>query len=362
MKRIVVTIMFALSLMIAMPVHAQKTAAEWQNEVTSLDQQLKDSKVKLDAADAAARKAKPEEVNQKKQEHTAAVQNYNAIAAKLKTAKAELAKAQAQPVQAPAPQAAAPQAQEPVENNDPTPPVAEDTEVMADTTAAQPQAVDHEEETQAEEVDSALPAGWWKYLLAMLAISALFSGVVFFVLNKKIEELTNKLKAETQALQRGLNQRMDDLTSKTNRIETSVGSVRQDMRNRTAAYGPAPAAQAATQQYGPAQPPQPKRPTEFYLGIPGMDGTWREVKTVNIAGQSLYLLNSVDGVNGTFRVINEPGAVQPILMAVGKYLAPVCRVTNTATQVNGIVTDEPGTAVCENGVWRMTKKAVVHYV
>lgn len=96
--------------------------------------------------------------------------------------------------------------------------------------------------------------------------------------------------------------------------------------------------------------------------MPSADGSWNDVSTVNKPGQCLYVLNSPDGINGTFRVINEPVAVQSILMAVGKYLSPVCRVTNTATQVSGIVTDEPGVAVFENGTWRMTKKAVVHYV
>ena len=249
-----------------------------------------------------------------------------------------------------------------VENNDPTPPVVADS-VAADSTAAEGEVVDATQEEADDSNAGGLPSGWWKYLLTMLGISALCSGIVYFVLNNKIAEMKNIIKGETQGSIGNINQRLDNLAAKTDRIENSVGSVRQDLRNRTANYGSVPPASQPVSHHAPsAQPVQPQRPTQFYLGIPSPDGTWKDVKTTGDSGQSLYQLNSADGVNGTFVVINKPVAVQYILMAVGKYLNPVCRVTNTGTQVSGIISDEPGTAVCENGVWRMTKKAIVHYV
>ena len=226
------------------------------------------------------------------------------------------------------------------------------------------QAEENAEEEAEEKADAPKSgSGWLKYLLAMLAISGLCSGTVFFILNKRIDELNRIIRSENQASQRMINQRLDNLVVKTDRIETSVGSVRQDIRNRTATVGAAPVTGYPISQNTPsAQPPQVNRPTQFYLGMPGTDGSWSDVSTTNKPGQCLYVINSQDGLSGTFKVINEPVAVQSILMAVGKYLSPVCRVTNTATQVSGIVTDEPGVAVNDNGVWRMTKKAVVHYV
>lgn len=247
---------------------------------------------------------------------------------------------------------------EPV-NNDPSPQIVDgdevnDTASMVEAAADSTEVVEDAGTKDAEQ--SPLP--WWMYLL-MFGLPVLCSGVVYFTLNSKIEEMKTRLKADSQATQRELNQRLNNLADKTNRIESSVGSVRQDMRNRDRVIEQ----RSPVSPYGaPAQPVQPKRPTEFYLSMPSPDGSWSEVSTVNTQGQCLYILNSPDGVNGTFRVINEPIAIQMILMGVGKYLNPVCRVSNTASQVSGIVTDEPGTAVFENGVWRMTKKAVVHYV
>ena len=364
MKRVVLSILFAMALVVSFQINAQ-SVAELQNEVTKLEQQLKASGSRLGAAEDAAKKAKPEEVKQRQEEHSKALKENNEIAAKLRDARKKLEEAKkaegisSQETGTSATGQSSSQAS--VEQQKPQQDIAEESI----TEQEEPQVV--EEPTKEEQVENTqeekTPNSWWKYLLAMLGISALCSGCVFYILNKKIDDLKSMLKADNQATQRVLNQRLDNLANKTDRIETSVGSVRQDIRNRDRIV--ANETQRSNPPYGPTttvQPSQPKRPTEFYLSMPSVDGSWNDVSTVNKPGQCLYVLNSPDGINGTFRVINEPVAVQSILMAVGKYLSPVCRVTNTATQVSGIVTDEPGVAVFENGIWRMTKKAVVHYV
>lgn len=363
MKRVVLSILFAMALVVSFQINAQ-SVAELQNEVTKLEQQLKASGSRLGAAEDAAKKAKPEEVKQRQEEHSKALKENNEIAAKLRDARKKLEEAKkaegisSQETGTSAIGQSASQAS--VEQQKPQQDIAEESI----TEQAEPQVV--EEPTKEEQVENTqeekTPNSWWKYLLAMIGISALCSGCVFYILNKKIDNFKSMLKADNQSTQRMLNQRLDNLAVKTDRIETSVGSVRQDIRNRDRIVANEP--QRPTPSYGPAtvQPSQPKRSTEFFLSMPSADGSWNDVSTVNKPGQCLYVLNSPDGINGTFRVINEPVAVQSILMAVGKYLSPVCRVTNTATQVSGIVTDEPGVAVFENGTWRMTKKAVVHYV
>ena len=363
MKRVVLSILFAMALVVSFQINAQ-SVAELQNEVTKLEQQLKASGSRLGAAEDAAKKAKPEEVKQRQEEHSKALKENNEIAAKLRDARKKLEEAKkAEGISSQETGTSAigqSSSQASVEQQKPQQDIAEESI----TEQAEPQVV--EEPTKEEQVENTqeekTPNSWWKYLLAMIGISALCSGCVFYILNKKIDNFKSMLKADNQSTQRMLNQRLDNLAVKTDRIETSVGSVRQDIRNRDRIVANEP--QRPTPSYGPAtvQPSQPKRSTEFFLSMPSTDGSWNDVSTVNKPGQCLYVLNSPDGINGTFRVINEPVAVQSILMAVGKYLSPVCRVTNTATQVSGIVTDEPGVAVFENGIWRMTKKAVVHYV
>lgn len=348
MKRFIVTITFALTMIIAIPTFGQTTAADWQKKVDSLQLKLKMTNDNIEAANEAALNAKTQDEKAEAQkDRQSALDDNHKVAAELRTAKEKLKKAQAAEGISATP------------NNDPTPPVVEGEEVNDSSMVSEEAATDSigtTEEAAAKEAEgSSLP--WWLYLL-MIGLPILCSGLVYFILNNKIDELKMRLRADNQATQRALNQRIDSVVDKTDRIETSMRTVRQDIRNRDF-VSPTP----QPSPYGqPTQPVQPKRPTEFYLSMPSADGTWSEVSTVNTQGQCLYILNSPNGINGTFKVINEPIAIQMILMGVGKYLNPVCRVSNTASQVNGIVTDEPGTAVFENGVWRMTKKAVVHYV
>lgn len=351
MKRILLTTLFALALAVASPANEQNSTQQLieslQKEKAEWNKKLSDAEKKNDTE--AYNQAKNEiskRANRIKELQGQLQQNPN-----LDNGQEPNTKAEAQPNNVEQQQ---PQDEINAEGNG---------QNSADTTNSKvteesPKDVDKTNENNEEKE----PISWWKYLLAMIGISALCSGCVFYILNKKIDDFKSMLKADNQSTQRMLNQRLDNLAVKTDRIETSVGSVRQDIRNRDRIVANEP--QRPTPSYGPAtvQPSQPKRSTEFYLSMPSTDGSWNDVSTVNKPGQCLYVLNSPDGINGTFRVINEPVAVQSILMAVGKYLSPVCRVTNTATQVSGIVTDEPGVAVFENGIWRMTKKAVVHYV
>lgn len=359
MTKIITCVLFAFTLTLVNPIWAQ----DQQQRLQQLEKEVLLLKHKSDSAELAYKNAKEkstnvpqEKVEEAKREVSRTQDDYSKHYKQYKAKDQELRELKNQ--------LGISQNAQPQNNNEETPQVEEIDNVPDEVPAIPKEEVDTVDATiNASSSDStSTPGSWWKYLLAMLGISGLCSGAVFYILNKKIEDLKSMLKADNQATQRVLNQRLDNLAVKTDRIETSVGSVRQDIKNRDRIV--ANEAQRTAPSYGPTtvQPSQPKRPTEFYLSMPSTDGSWNDVSTVNKPGQCLYVLNSPDGINGTFRVINEPVAVQSILMAVGKYLSPVCRVTNTATQVSGIVTDEPGVAVFENGIWRMTKKAVVHYV
>ena len=351
MKRIITCVLIAFTIALVNPLYAQPSQ-EKQDRLSQLEKQVTALKAKSDSAERAlkdAKEASKHQPQEKVEAAKAAVDNaekeYSRLYNDWKTKNKDLQDLRSEL-----------DAQANPENNDPTP---LEVEEVNDSSMVAEAATDSTEVAEDAGVDDAekpsLP--WWLYLL-MIGLPILCSVLVYFILNNKIDELKMRLRADSQATQRALNQRLDSMADKTDRIETSMRTVRQDMRNRDFV---SPTPQPAP--YGPTpQPAQPKRPTEFYLSMPSADGSWSEVSTVNTQGQCLYILNSPDGINGTFKVINEPIAIQMILMGVGKYLNPVCRVSNTASQVNGIVTDEPGTAVFENGVWRMTKKAVVHYV
>ena len=225
---------------------------------------------------------------------------------------------------------------------------------VADSKASRKPKVD-----KTDDADSGTP--WWMQLLGMLAIAGVCSGGVFAVMNNKLKAAERYLKARIKKNEQEYNLRLSTLVEKTDRIEASLGNMRTDFAGVKSRMTTATQPQSKTQPM-PQQPKPAQRTTVFFLSMPGVDGTWRDASAVKNPSQSLYQMISEDGVNGRFIVLNEPIAVQMITMQVTKYLNPVCRMTNTMSQVSGIVTDEPGICIKENGVWRVTRKAVAHYV
>lgn len=366
MKRIITCLLVALALGFANPTSAQEWNAQKEQQLKELTQKSKAEKAKLDKMDKNSagyveqdkkyrdidrkRETLQKEhnvwkSNQSKQQHDTQQQSEQPKDSKQDSP--------IQPQEAGKPGGDTPEQANPMAN-------AADMDAMppADQGATNPDAT-HVVNAQDAKGDQSTP--WWM-LLAMLAVAGVCSGAVFVVLNNKLVEAQRKLKANMKKENAELTGRLQTLIDKTDRIESSVNSVRRDImsasvRTQSAQQPP------ARQQPVTTPPAQPAgQPTVFYFSMPGSDGTWREATTAKKASQSLYQMTSEDGVHGRFVVLNEPIAVQMITMQVAKYLNPVCRMTNTLSQVSGIVTDEPGIVVKENGVWRVTKKAEAHYV
>jgi len=79
-------------------------------------------------------------------------------------------------------------------------------------------------------------------------------------------------------------------------------------------------------------------------------------------GNSIYVLTTADGKQGTFQVIDDAKVHRFALMMPAENLMRAC--SGNAIQIpNGtrIVTDRPGEAVLENGKWHVSLKAIIHY-
>lgn len=366
MKRIITCLLVALAIGLANPASAQEWNKQKEQQLKELNQKSKAEKAKLDKMDKnsagyAEQDKKYKDIDRKREtlqkEHNVWKSNQDKQQQAQQQAQQPNDDKQDSPVQP----------QETAKQGDDTPeqvnPMADAANMDVTPTANQGATTPDTTTTEiAQDAKGDQSTPWWMQLLAMLAVAGVCSGAVFVVLNNKLVDTQRKLKASMKKDNAELTSRLQTLIDKTDRIESSVSSVRRDMMSASVRTQSAPQP-PARQQPVTTPPAQPAgQPTVFYFSMPGSDGTWREATTAKKASQSLYQMTSEDGVHGRFVVLNEPIAVQMITMQVAKYLNPVCRMTNTLSQVSGIVTDEPGIVVKENGVWRVTKKAEAHYV
>lgn len=110
--------------------------------------------------------------------------------------------------------------------------------------------------------------------------------------------------------------------------------------------------------------PEPLKPQtmELYLAAPSADGSFPSVSSREQIGKSIYVLSTQDGMNGTFSIIDSNDAIATAMISISQFLKPVCKVNgSTAQYPHHIITDEVGTASKEGGLWKVVRKAIVHF-
>lgn len=143
---------------------------------------------------------------------------------------------------------------------------------------------------------------------------------------------------------------------------------------------PAPTVSAPTEQpgvYAPEQPaettrlqrrytPQPerRRPVrEIFLGRANSRGIFVRADRDYVAGQSLFILSTSDGISGSFTLIENDSVWETVLSAPEETLTGACtghRLADTDGVVS-VVNDQAGTAIFEGGCWRVVRKARISY-
>lgn len=123
---------------------------------------------------------------------------------------------------------------------------------------------------------------------------------------------------------------------------------------------PKPVEPAETKPIVEKAAPQPRR---LYLSRPDDNQCFTRATEQFERGNSLFLLTTDDGKNGTFTIINDPDVHQMALMMPTQNLTRACSGNAIQTSVGKtrVVTDREGKAVLENGLWHITLKAIIHY-
>ncbi len=195
-------------------------------------------------------------------------------------------------------------------------------------------------------------------------------------LNKKMEEINAanaSLKQKVEALSSevvSLRSRLSESSAKISQLQAEADS----LKKASAVQSPAAVSQApAPRQEAPIRP-QAEKPVQqapqqsssvrtIFLGRANAKGIFiRADRTLNL-GNSIYRLDTTDGYSGTFRVAADPTVWEMALLTPRESLSYACvaaDIDNT-DGMEKIVNDAAGTAVFENGCWKVIRKAKIHY-
>ncbi|MBR5102362.1 MAG: hypothetical protein IK092_04500 [Muribaculaceae bacterium] len=167
---------------------------------------------------------------------------------------------------------------------------------------------------------------------------------------------------EVGRVRKVLQAEIDNLKSGVNRNSTNVETVMTELRQRVNDISKQQQRPSAQQVV--SNPLKTERqPVKLYLSKPDENGRFVSASATFEPGNSIYILDSPDGLKGTFEVIDDKEVHNLAMMMPTENLTRAC--TGKDIQVSGgmnrIVTDEPGTAVLDKGSWRVTRQAHIHY-
>lgn len=114
--------------------------------------------------------------------------------------------------------------------------------------------------------------------------------------------------------------------------------------------------------YAPAAPRR-HAPRIIYLAQANADGVFTRADARYNMGNSIFKLVTTDGVSGSFSVIEDPTVFELALMMPADFLVNACSGRNLQLSRGAriIVNEASGTALFEDGRWRVSRKAQIRY-
>lgn len=180
--------------------------------------------------------------------------------------------------------------------------------------------------------------------------------------SEEIRALTRQL-SEMEALAARLREENRKLQAENERL-------RKDAETRIHRPAPVPRQEEEHRQSRPQrQAPREREPQhhnevhEVYLGRVNSRGIFVRADRHAVEGQSIFKLQTSNGVSGTYTLLTNPLIVDQMLEDPGKWLAGGCFAKDIfdTDDRTGIRTETPGTAVFRDGAWRVEKKAKIRY-
>lgn len=132
------------------------------------------------------------------------------------------------------------------------------------------------------------------------------------------------------------------------RLRSEIAMLQDKMKSRPAvAAGPAPR----------------RAPRIIYLAQANADGVFTRADARYNMGNSIFKLVTTDGVSGSFSVIEDPTVFELALMMPSDFLVNACTGRNLqfSEGARSIVNEASGTALFEEGRWRVSRKAQIRY-
>ena len=204
---------------------------------------------------------------------------------------------------------------------------------------------------------------WLGILGSLLGLCALLTALS----NRgKVKEMERRFAREIDRTNANLQEFSTDAADQMKALSIRMTGKRFPIHEETVAEK-APEASEANEQEEVEEPVEEPavasaEPMTLFMGKPDENDDFTRVSDEMEQGNSIYVLDTQDGLHGTFEVIDKPEVHRFALMMPADNLIRAC--SGNAIQIpsgNRIVTDRAGEAEFVNGKWHVVVKAIIHY-
>ena len=204
---------------------------------------------------------------------------------------------------------------------------------------------------------------WLGILGSLLGLCALLTALS----NRgKVKEMERRFAREIDRTNANLQEFSTDAADQMKALSIRMTGKRFPIHEETVAEE-APEAPEANEQEEVEEPVEEPvvasaEPMTLFMGKPDENDDFTRVSDEMEQGNSIYVLDTQDGLHGTFEVIDKPEVHRFALMMPADNLIRAC--SGNAIQIpsgNRIVTDRAGEAEFVNGKWHVVVKAIIHY-
>lgn len=245
-------------------------------------------------------------------------------------------------------------------------------EILADQQAIAEDAEQHEYKSE--------DSGTWIYVLVLVVLIGVVIWLVVFAANmmkRQSDQIPSdekvaggdgsarkeneNLRKQYASVSKGLEEyktAFEESQAENKRLRDENKRLREEIAGLKAAAAERPRAAAARQ-------PQesPARSNVMYLGRVNNRGLFVRADRKYTPGSSFYRLESRDGLVGTFHLVDAPEVTERALANPVEYLSGGCTAIDIEDTADAqiIVTENAGTALFEDGAWKVLRKSRIRF-
>lgn len=204
---------------------------------------------------------------------------------------------------------------------------------------------------------------WELIFILCTEVFAIAALVLAWLAKRDVNNLRDDVHDNLEKVRKAIEHNNTEIAGQLQNVNRKIAELEHEKPGRSATHTATIDSDVTIVEAAPAATSPAFKAATLYLTKPDRKGFFTRAATQFEPGNSIFVLHTDDGVNGTFQVIDDTNVHHTALMMPTENLTGACEGNNiqVSAGMTRIVGEKEGKAVKENGQWRIVKKAKIRY-